>query len=151
MHVAPNTSKNKMDFSMCPKFFLDPNFLHMPLSKFSNIILIYICPLWPNKGNNKTPLFLLLGFLSRLMTPLHTQKGAAKPQDQHFKLFWSLGCLLPSIQGTKCTFFQKGSSPFQNSHNNKKYQITSHLPLYGQQYNASFLRLNKRRKEIYAI
>lgn len=148
-----------MDFSMCPKFFLDPNFLHMPLCKFLNVILIHICPLWPNKGNNKTPLFLLLGFLSRLMTPLYTQMGAAKPYDQHFKLFWSLDCLLPSIRGAECTFFQKGSSlstviqAFFRTVTviKKKNQITSHLPLYGQHYDASFLLLNKRRKETHAI
>lgn len=84
----------KMNFSMSPKFFLDPDFLHISSCKLSNVILTHVCPLCPalstkqTKVNNKVPLFLLLGFLSRLMIPLHIQMGEAKPYDQYFKLFW---------------------------------------------------------------
>lgn len=108
--MVPNTSKNKMDFSLCPKFFLDPNFLHMPLCKFANVILIYVCPLWPNKGNNKTPLFLLLGFLSRLMTPLYTQMGAAKPYDQHFKLLGLWFAYFLPFRGQSALSSRKGQA-----------------------------------------
>lgn len=54
-------------------------------------------------------MFLLLGFLSRLMTPQYIQMGEVKPYDQHFKL---PGCLLPFIGGTEYTLFSHRAIPF---------------------------------------
>lgn len=121
----------------------------MPLSKFSNIILIYIFALYgQTKETTKLLCSCFWSFLSRLMTPLHTQKRTLSHRGSAFQTLLVFGLLLPSIRDQKMHFLLERVKPFSRTVTTiKKYQITSHLPLYGQQYNASFLRLNKRRKK----
>lgn len=61
------------------------------------------------KNSKKVPLFLLLGFLSRLMISLCIQMGQAKPMITHSN---SSSCFLPSIQGTERTILIGQVMPF---------------------------------------